>query len=178
MQQREAPPELHAVNPDVDPALSAVVDRALAIAPEGRFADMEELRDALHDGARGIPFEGTAATQLAPAGAADETEATRAVSAAAPARRLQPIPPREPRGPLPSPAQERAARREVEPPRRQANWGRWLIIALILALIVTAIVIAALGSQPQDMVQLREIDGGDVSEIVEQVEQLVDDNTE
>ena len=37
-----------AIRPDVDPELSAVIDRALAKAPEDRFKDLAEMRRSLH----------------------------------------------------------------------------------------------------------------------------------
>ena len=37
-----------AIRPDIDPELSAVIDRALAKAPEDRFKDLAEMRRSLH----------------------------------------------------------------------------------------------------------------------------------
>ncbi len=65
-QQREAPPLLDQLNPEVSAELAAAVDRALALEPEERYATAEEFRQALSDGARGIAPD-TSATRVTPA---------------------------------------------------------------------------------------------------------------
>ncbi|MSX03170.1 MAG: protein kinase, partial [Actinobacteria bacterium] len=75
-QQREAPPLLDQLNPEVSPELAAAVDRALELEPEARYETAEELRLALADGARGVAPE-TAATSVS----TPRTDATRVVQA-------------------------------------------------------------------------------------------------
>ena len=90
MQQREQPARLDEVIGDVPPELAIAVQRALAIDPAQRYASAEEMRRALHDGARGIVPDGdepTDATALL--GGREPTAATRAAPPAR-SRRLQP----------------------------------------------------------------------------------------
>ncbi|MFL5846667.1 MAG: protein kinase domain-containing protein, partial [Solirubrobacteraceae bacterium] len=75
MQQREAPPLLHEVDPEVPPQFAAAVDRALNLDPADRYASAEEMRAALVDGARGVGPEPTDATRVV--SAVPETSATR-----------------------------------------------------------------------------------------------------
>ncbi|HMS62502.1 MAG TPA: protein kinase, partial [Solirubrobacteraceae bacterium] len=102
-QQREAPPLLDHVNPEVTPELAAAVDRALALEPADRYATAEELREALVAGARGA---GTVAR--APRAAEPATSVTRAVAVPAgpgtPVQQRQPLPPSRPVAPAAQPA--------------------------------------------------------------------------
>ncbi|MDQ3850305.1 MAG: protein kinase, partial [Actinomycetota bacterium] len=97
MQRSEDPPRLDEVSPEVPAALGMAVERALALEPADRYATADEMRAALHDGARGIPPPGyedeTAATAMLDR--AEATEATRAIPSA-PARRLEPHAARRP----------------------------------------------------------------------------------
>src|ERR687888_291763 len=52
-QQREIPPRLDELNPEVPPQLAMAVDRALALDPGQRPASADDLRHALADGLRG-----------------------------------------------------------------------------------------------------------------------------
>jgi serine/threonine-protein kinase len=172
MQQREAPPLLSELVDNVPPQLAAAVDRALALEPRDRFASAEEMRAALVDGLRGVgpmPDEDTAATRLAPAA----TEATRIATPGtaehpAPARRLEPRPPR--RAPAPPPPAE-------EPRRRRRSPAGVLATLLILALVVAAIVIVATSTGGTKHVQLHDVSGADVHDTVSRLDRLVDDNT-
>jgi serine/threonine-protein kinase len=70
-QQRQLPPRLEDVNPDVPPTLAHAVSLALALEPEGRPADAATFERALRDGARGVdPVADTDPTAHLPAGAA------------------------------------------------------------------------------------------------------------
>ena len=96
MQQREYPPRLDEIDPDVPPALGERGRSARwRSSPRERYASAEEMREALHDGARGIAPPGgepTAATSML--ARAEPTAATRAVPSA---RRLEPQAPRSAR---------------------------------------------------------------------------------
>ena len=112
-QQRESPPPLDELNPEVTPQLAAAVDRALALDPRDRYPDADALREAFTDGARGIGPTGTTRAHRAP------TEATRAVGPATGATSVsggtEPRRPREPRAPRAAPA---PPPRGAEPQRR------------------------------------------------------------
>ncbi len=178
MQQREAPPLLHELVDDVPPQLSAAVDRALALDPGDRYADAEEMRAALVDGARGVGPDPTEATRVADVA---ETAATSIApvrpSAAAPppaqARRLEPRPSRRP---PPAAAPPRDA---VAPARasRAAGLRRAVAVILILGLVIAGIAVALSSSGGQRQVQLNDVSGTNVHDTVDRLTQLVDDNT-
>ncbi len=181
LQQRSYPVRLDELTSDVPEALAIAVQRALSLEPQERYASAEEMRRALHDGARGIaPDDGlradTAATSLLAAD--DATAATRAIPASG-ARRLQPQPPSAPPPPIYEeeyvpPARSR--RHEVE--RRRAGPGRAIAAVLVLALVAAAIAFALGSSQDgSNGVGITPVDGDSVSRVVEQMNDLIDGNT-
>ena len=91
----ERAPLLGTVAPHVPPALAAVVDRALARDPDGRWASAGAMRDAL-DAAFAIPHEGFSPTALdtprAVAGATFATGATFPSTSSWPAQASEPPP--------------------------------------------------------------------------------------
>jgi serine/threonine-protein kinase len=177
MQQREYPMRLDEIAPEVPPALALAVEKALALAPEDRYAGADEMRTALHDGARGIAPAGvdaTAATALL--GREDQTAPTRAVASG---RRLQPIP----AGDAVVPA-EYAPIPEIPPSRRASppaggggGAGKVLPVVLIVAVIAALLAYAIGNSQGGSSVRLSPFDGETTSEIVDQMNGLIDDNT-
>jgi eukaryotic-like serine/threonine-protein kinase len=182
------PPPLHEVDSEIPRALSLVVARALAREPGERFADAASMERALAGALRGVaPPEPTAATR-----ALDETEATRmlertevttplARTAAAPQRRrrLEPIdePPAAP--PRRAPARAAAAAPPVARRRRPGRALRLLRTLLILAVLAGVAVGAyVLTSETgQRGVQLKEQIEGDVNQAVDEIQQLIEDNT-
>jgi len=181
MQQRAQPVRLDELVPEVPAALAVAVQRALSLEPRQRYASADEMRLALQDGARGIaPDVGaaTAATSLL-AGVPEDAAPTRAISSGRRSRQLQPQPaPRQPPPvyePLPE-AEIRSRRRE--PPARSGGPMRAIIAVLIAGLVAAAIAFAFSSSQGgADSVKITPVDGGNVSEIVEQMDRLIDDNT-
>jgi serine/threonine-protein kinase len=171
MQQREAPPLLHEIAPDVSPQLAAAVDRALSLDPNERYANAEEMRAALVDGARGVgplPSEETGATAVATA----STRVSRPATAEheTPQRRLQPSAPRHP-PPAPLPP-------EAVPERRRRTGVRnALIWLLVLGLVIAGIVIALSAGGSKRTVHLRSVTGQDAHQTIDKVQQLIDDNT-
>ncbi|MEA2269192.1 MAG: eukaryotic-like serine/threonine-protein kinase [Solirubrobacteraceae bacterium] len=187
-QQREVPPPLDELSPEVPPQLAVAIDRALALDPRDRYADAEEFRKALTDGARGVgPTEVTRALP--------STEATRALrpptDATGVARPL--APPRQARAPrapraapatsppaVPPPARA-AGRRGRDPqarPRRRGRVRRLLGTLLVLALLAAGAVAAVVAtSNSSDAVQLRQVVYEQVNRAVDEMQQLVDDNT-
>ena len=174
MQQREYPMRLDEIAPEVPPALALAVEKALALAPEDRYASADQMRSALHDGARGIAPPGadaTAATALL--AREDPTAPTRAISS----RRLQPIPAHDSVAPAEyDPIPEIPPSRRDSPP---AGGGAGKILSVVLiAAVIAALLAYALGSSQGDSsVKLSPIDGETTSEIVDQMNGLIDDNT-
>jgi eukaryotic-like serine/threonine-protein kinase len=186
-QDTVAPPPLHEVDPAIPRTLSLVVARALAREPGERFADAASMESALAGAVRGVaPPEPTEATR-----AMDETEATQALErtalttplartqATAPKRRrLEPIdePPSPPRR---APARAAAAAAPAARRRRPSNAVRALRALLLLA------VLAAIGvgayvlttETGQRGVQLKEQIQGDVNQAVQEIEDLINENT-
>jgi eukaryotic-like serine/threonine-protein kinase len=142
-QQESGPPTaVEQVNPDVPPALSDAILRALSPDPARRFSGAPELERALRDGLKGvsIPFseDATAALGATTAGTRvmRDTTATRAVPKQQP-RYPEPLeePPRRrtiPAQPVPADA----ARRDERGRRR----NRTLLAFLLLLVIVAALV--------------------------------------
>jgi serine/threonine-protein kinase len=184
-QQREAPPLLHKLNPEVTPQLAAAIDRALALEPGDRFASAEEMRRALADGARGV-------------GPMPEDESTHVLQAQTSATTVSPPrhdPPTadqpavvEPRRPQPSrrPAPAPAARVEAPPRpdrsaprrRRRGRVRRVLGMLLVLILIGAGAAAAIVGtSNSGGSVRLRQFTGQTAQQLIDEIQQLVQDNT-
>jgi eukaryotic-like serine/threonine-protein kinase len=179
MQQRQYPPRLDELAPEVPAALALAIERALELDPGERYPHAEDMRRALHDGARGVAPAatdgGTAATSMLPV--EDQTAATRAVSSS---RRLQPQAPRTPPPPLyDEPDLDAPMRsRRNDPPPRRGGMGRIAAIVLVIAVIAAAIAFAYGNSQGgSGQVKLSPVDGNSVSEIVGKANDLIDDNT-
>jgi serine/threonine-protein kinase len=186
-QDTAAPLPLHELDPAIPAAISAVVARALAREPERRFADAAAMDRALGEALEGV------APPAPPPPAPDDTEATRKLdptalttplartaraSAPPPRRRMEPIaePAPPPRRPAPAAA---AAQRQPDRRRRPGGAARafraLLIAALLAALAVGAFVLLTSGSERG--VQLREDIQGNVEQSVQQLEDLIRDNT-
>ena len=123
-QQDTGPPQgLDSINPEVPPALSAAIMRALEHAPEDRYESARDMEQALRDGLRGVAPAPTAATRAL----RDEEPSTRmlegtAATTRAAAHRVAPAPaPRADRG---RPAAAPAGARAAEPPRGHGATGR------------------------------------------------------
>ena len=181
-QQREVPPRLDELNPEVSPQLAMAVDRALALDPRQRPASADELRSLLADGARGIGPAYTEPTTSRAAGPA--TDATSVVGqqrtgttgvARAPVQQRQP---RAPRTPRPAPATYATQAPVDYPPRRRGGAKRFFGIALVLLLLAAggaAAVVAT--SNSNQAIKLRRVVYDDVQQGVDAVKQLVQDNT-
>ncbi len=184
MQQRAYPVRLDEIAPEVPPALAIAVQRALSLEPGQRYSSAEAMRLALHDGARGVAPAGavpaTAATSMLPP---EETEATRAIPSPSPSpeapRRLRPQPaPAPPRAPVYEPVLDepvRARRREESAPRRGS--GRTVAYVLIAGLVAAVLAFAIGSSGGSNTVNITDVDGSSTSEVVDQMDRLIDDNT-
>jgi eukaryotic-like serine/threonine-protein kinase len=183
-QQREAPPLLNHLNPDVPPQLAAAVDRALALDPRDRFASAEEMRQALADGARGVgPLPDEDAThvlgaQTAPTSVSPRRDPATVDQPAVVAR--EPQPSRRPT-PAPAAAAPPAAREARRAPRRRRRgaFRRFMTLALILMLVAAGTAAAIIGtSNDSNSVHLRQIVGDKAQQITDEIQQLVEDNTQ
>ena len=168
-QQREAPPLLDQLNPDISPELAAAVDRALELDPEARYATAEEFRVALSEAARGIAPE-TAATTVSPSTAETRiVTGARAAAAGAGAattvHRRDPLPPRA----QPAPQQQVAA------PRKKRRIAPVLVLLVAAAIGVGAILYIT--QRPADSVRLRDVTYDQVQQTASELQQLIRQNT-
>ncbi len=187
-QQRESPMPLDDLNPQVPPELAQAVGMALAIDQESRPADAMLLAEALRNGAHGLaPVAATAPTRHLGSTAAtrslpsdDSTDATRVVTGGSPprgSRQLEPLP-----APARSAPPAYARRAQVQrPPARPRNRGlRRFGLFLLLAIIFTAIVAAAVliaTSTSNEVVHLRKVIGSDAQGAINSLRDLVNNNT-
>ena len=171
-QQREAPPLLDQLNPDVSPELAAAVDRALELDPGARYATAEEMRVALSDAARGLA-PATAATTVTPS-TAETRIATAAAGAAAGAtaaeatsiQRREPLPPRS----QPAPAQA-----QPPEPRRKRRIAPVIVLLVAAAIGIGAVVFIT--QRPSDSVRLRDVTYDQVQQTASELQQLIRQNT-
>lgn len=165
-QQREAPPLLDQLNPDISPELAAAVDRALELDPEARYATAEEMRVALSEAARGIAPE-TAATTVTPSTAETRvvTGAAAGAAAATSIHRREPLPPRA----QPAPQQQ------VAPPRRKRRIAPVLVLLVAAAIGIGAIVFIT--QRPADTVRLRNVTYDQVQQTASELQKLIRQNT-
>lgn len=169
-QQREAPPLLDQLNPEVTPELAAAVDRALALDPSDRYESAEELREALVDGARGIASEVTTAKRAA----APPTQ----VTSLAPAGGVGPDTPVRQRMPLPA-SRPPLAPGHPAPPPAQARRRRRLAPALVLlvALLLGAAIVYGIVTQQSDTVRLQQVVHDEVDQTVGALQEMIRQNT-
>ncbi len=183
LQQREYPIRLDEITPEVPAALALAVEKALALEPGERYASAEEMRSALHDGARGIAPRGsdsgsTAATSMLPR-REEPTAATRMAPTPSSARRLEP---QAPPGGLPPSRYEPIpdippSRRDLEPARRSGGLGRLIAVLAVAAVLALAIAYAIGSSSGSSDVKLSPVDGNETGEVVDQLNSLIEDNT-
>jgi serine/threonine-protein kinase len=179
-QQREHPPLLDEVDPEVPHGIALAVARALELDPARRYASADELREALAAGAAGrtpATVEPTAATTVF---AGDPTSATRLASPTAPtsarARRLSPVvAPPTPTGYPGAPTYGGYPEEPVAPRRRGAGVLKALLALLVLAaLAVGAFVLLTSGNGPE---ALPDVDGESTDEVVTKLRDLIRENT-
>jgi serine/threonine protein kinase len=176
-QQRELPPRLDELNPDVSPQLAMAVDRALALDPRQRPASADELRQQLAEGARGVGPDPSSTRVAGPSTSATSVirERTSATGVArAPVQQRQP---RAPRTPRPAPTSATIAPAATRPRRRSGarRFFGGLLVLLLLAAGGAAAVVAT--SNSDQAVQLRRVVYDDVNQGVDAIKQLVSDNT-
>ena len=173
-QQREAPPLLDALNPEVTPELAAAVDRALALEPADRYATAEEFRTALQDGARGIAHAPgpDSATRVVPAGSAP-TRIEHGAAVATTVHQRQPLQPQQPR--------HQAALRgpEDRAPQRRRPSGRRRVATMLALLLLGAgaVGVVVLANRPNDTVRLREVVFDKADRTISELQQLIRENT-
>jgi serine/threonine-protein kinase len=179
-QQRELPPRLDELNPEVSPQLALAVDRALALDPRARPKSADELRAALADGARGIGPDPSTTRVAGPATSATSVQSPRTTATNVSRSPVEPRQPRAPRSPRPAPASApMTAPVPARPQRRRGGGAKrffgGMLVFLLLAAGGAAAVVAT--SNSDQAVRLRRVVYDDVNQGVDAVKQLVNDNT-
>jgi eukaryotic-like serine/threonine-protein kinase len=185
-QQREAPEPLHHLDPAIPAALSAAVEKALALDPRARHQSAEAMRQAVLDGARGIGSDADA-TRAVPV---DRTSATTVFAGEpgtgpvivpreprAPRRPTPPPPGQDPYATVAPPASPRAARRAEAGRRRRAGLRRFFMLLLLLAIIAGGAAVYLSSTSGKSSVQLREVVRDDTNRAIDELTQMIDDNT-
>jgi eukaryotic-like serine/threonine-protein kinase len=179
-QQNERPLAPRTYNDEVPETLSGAVLRALESDPARRYASADELAQALRDGLAGfdvtLPLEeeGTPTRAL---GAQDEELPTRRLPRTE--YRRQAPPARRRAAPAPAPARPRA--RPAQRPRGGAFGRAMRGIAALIALVLIAAAVAAAVIFATDNAtgpDIRRIAGDTVDQVVEEMRDLVNDNTQ
>jgi serine/threonine-protein kinase len=176
-QQREIPPRLDELNPEVPPQLAMAVDRALALDPGQRPASADDLRHALADGLRGVGPAHPATSTTRVAGPATTATSARAPATGATRVARGPVAARQPRAPRAAPAAAATAAPQARP-RRRGRARRVLGIVLVLGLLAAGGAAAIVATSNSDRaVHLRRVVYDDVNQGIDALKQLVDDNT-
>ena len=179
-QQREVPPPLNRLNPEVPTPLSQAVSMALALDQRQRPADAMVFAHSLGDGMRGIEPATTAyagnhvrpeapTSHLPTAGATNVLPRTAQTQLAG--QRAATIPTRHDR-----PAQQP---RRWEPPPRRKRRGRGVARALLLLLllavviVIAAIVAVALTSTNGSSLNIQHVVAHDAQQAINQVRNLI-----
>ena len=170
-QQEGAPDPLDEVNPEVPPALSRAVSRALAPTRKHRYATAAEFGEAIRDGARGRDSAVTMLLETQATQVADDTARTTVLPAPAPAAVRAPRRSRRQ-------ARAAAARPEPKPRRRRGAFTRFMALMflfLLIATVVAAIVIANVdGGGAQDF---ERVVTERVQDQIDGIRKLIDDAT-
>jgi len=181
LQQRQPPMRLDELTREVPPALGLAVQRALSIDPARRYATADEMRAALHDGARGIvpgagADDGTAATAMLSSRGAP-TAATRAVPPAR-SRRLQPTPGPPVYETEPEPEPVAYQQRDRNRPRSGGSGIGKAIGFVVIAAIIAGVIAFAMGNAQGGTsgVKVTPVTGRSADSIIDQMTQQIDDN--
>jgi len=185
-QQREAPPRLDTLRPDVGSALARAVALSLSIDPRDRYTTAREMGDELDRAAEAFEYrepdeteatraiESTAATSILSSPPRVEPEPWAQTSEFEPVRRREPVARRRQPPPAAAPP-----RREAAPtaPRKGRRTARLFAVLLIVALIAAGVGIAIVTSMSDSQrVQLRDVVYDSVDRSVEAMKELISDN--
>ncbi|HET7418357.1 MAG TPA: protein kinase [Solirubrobacterales bacterium] len=186
-QQNEKPLPPSTYNDEVPETLGAAVLRALEGDPNRRYASADELASGLRLGLEGedvtLPLDkGTAATSVL----GGDTAATRHLGRDTaqteyrpPSQTRRPAPRQVAPAPAPAPAAPRA--RTAEPRRRGAfsRFVRFVLALVALVLVAAAVATAVIVSTDKAAgVKVSRVAGDTVDKVVEELKDLVNNNTE
>jgi eukaryotic-like serine/threonine-protein kinase len=172
-QQQEEPATLDTIVAAVGPELADAVAMALALDPRDRYKTANEMRRALHDGARGIapdrPSSAPASSQATTVLAGTRRSPDTAPATAVVTRRPRQGPPRA-----------RPAAAEPPPRSRPAGKGRGRLVGVLIGLLTLALIVVAivvLTAPAQTKVVLRNVVYNDIRQASSALQQLISENT-
>jgi len=173
-QQREVPLPLDAVNPEIPPTLARAVARSLAIDAAARYADALAMAEALRAGARGLE---PPAAEVADAA----TEATRMMTSHQPvestgATRVMPYRSTEAPAAAPVPLEAERERAPAGARRRRARMRGLAAALIVLALLAGLVAVLAAGGG-SNRPKLRPFNSQDPQQAIQDVRDLINDNT-
>jgi serine/threonine-protein kinase len=193
-QQREPPPAVDELNPQVPPELADAVALALALDQEERPANASVLAEAIASGARGIEPAPTARTRNLGGTAATRVLSDREASTGQ--TRVAPVPAGDVRGPAPARTRQLEPRRPTgypppavgaygphevrrERPRGSRTARRFLAFLAVVVLFVAAVAVAVTisASTSSSVVHFRRVVAHDTSSAVRQFQDLVNQYT-
>lgn len=188
-QQNERPLPPSTYNDDVPETLGGAVLRALEGDPSRRYASADELAHCLHLGLQGedvtLPLaEGETSTQVIGSETAtrrlERTEPTEFRPPQSQTRRPLPQQTRRPAPPAPQPVAPPPSR-PATPPKRGAfsRFARFVLALVALVLIAAAVATAVIvTTNKASGVKASEVAGNTVDKVVEELKDLVRENTE
>jgi serine/threonine-protein kinase len=185
-QQQEAPPTLDTVVAAVNPELADAVAMALALDPRERYRTANEMRRALHDGARGIPPARPGDTAPARA-ASDRTRATTVLAGgrrerSGEGRRQAQAGAVATRRPRQGPPRSRPAAAAPAPQARRRGRGRLAmlllgVMAVALAIVAIVVLTAPGASNEPNIPKNFKVVYSDVQQTASALRQLIAENT-
>jgi serine/threonine protein kinase len=184
-QQNEKPLPPSTYNSEVPETLGGAVLRALEGDPNRRYASADELAAGLRVGLEGgdvtLPLEeGTSATRVL----GGDTAATRHMGRDTGQTEYRPAQPRQPeprRIPAPPPAPTAASPRAAAPRKRGtfSRFVRFVLALVVLVLVAAAVATAVIVTTDKAAgVRVSRVAGDTVDKVVEELEDLVNKNTE
>lgn len=191
-QQRESPPPLDELDPEVPRELAQAVSTALEIDPEERPATAALFGEELRTASRGLVPSGSdaptaflgggAATRVLP-GNSDGTAATRVAPRTPPRMRAPtaPLPPKPQR--IPStrtgghPREPSAADRAREARRRRRRRTFGLLALAVVFVVAVAVALAIAASSSSTAVHYRSIVGNDTQQAIHNFKDLINQYT-
>jgi serine/threonine-protein kinase len=175
-QQREEPPLLNEIDGSIPRGVAQAVARALEMNPRHRFQSANEFREGLAAGMAGRTLADVDRTEATSVLAGDPTGATQMVppqTGATRPRRLEPTP--GPATPPPSRAYAGGvAEQQRRGKRRRRSALTTVLLVLLLAVIAAVLFFALAGGGG---VELRDVSGDDTQQSVQQMKELIDENT-
>jgi serine/threonine-protein kinase len=173
-QQQESVQPITEVRPDVPPELDEAIRLALEREPGSRYRSALEMAQAIEAGAHGQSTDATRRLELS------DTDATRALDATSATRampRTSYAPPTPPVYAEPTAAPPRRDTREERRAARRRGMASFFALVLVLAAIAAVAVAVIAANDDGGGGGVSPVDTGDVQQQIQELRQLIEDNT-